>query len=198
MLNQKFGRLLVVSDCQRIKANRPRYVCQCDCGNFVQVDHYHLKDGHTTSCGCAKLDRLVAMNKTHGQSKSPTYKAWCEARGRCRNVKHKHFRHYGGRGILFSEKWDRFEDFLRDLGERPSQRHSLDRIDVNGNYEPGNCRWATAAEQQNNKRCNRFFEYAGQLLTVTQLSRLTGIPQSNLHRWLVKQGRPIENVLAAS
>jgi hypothetical protein len=198
MVNQKFGRLLVLASSDRKHPNRPRYLCVCDCGAEITADHYHLLSGHTSSCGCAKLDRLVSMNKTHGMSKSPTYKSWLEARYRCLRPNCKHYQNYGGRGISICDRWRKFENFLADMGERPSPLHSLDRIDVNGNYEPGNCRWATAEQQQNNKRVNRYVEYLGRQVTITQLARLTGVPQSTLHRWIIKEGKSVKEALPTS
>jgi hypothetical protein len=101
--------------------------------------------------------------------------AWRGMLARCRNPRHPSYKNYGGRGITACERWNSFENFLDDMGKRPSPKHSLDRIDNNGNYEPGNCRWATRREQANNTRMNRFVTFDGRTMTLAQWARETGI-----------------------
>src|ERR1039458_4876959 len=114
--------------------------------------------------------------KTHGMLKTPEYKAWGSMKQRCFNPKCKEYKNYGGRGITMSDRWiNSFENFLQDMGQRPSKDHSIERIEVNGNYETYNCKWATLIEQHNNRRDNVFLEYKGERLTVAQLSRQEGV-----------------------
>ena len=126
--------------------------CQCVCGAIRDIQASNLLSGSSKSCGCKR-----PRNITHGLSKkkSPEYLAWKNARSRCNNSNRKDYIDYGGRGITVCERWNDFEKFLEDMGKRPSSQHSLDRREVNGNYEPDNCRWATKQEQVLNRRKQR-------------------------------------------
>lgn len=148
---QRFGRLTVIEKCPNQRgARHPKYRCLCDCGKetLVQRDNF----ARTNSCGCLRAEQLVARSKTHGMSSTPEFKAWTDMRERCYRQTRKDFDHYGGRGIRVCQRWlDGFEPFFADMGSRP-EAHSLDRIDPNGDYEPSNCRWATASTQRINQR----------------------------------------------
>lgn len=145
-----FGRLTVVGEGPRI-SGRVSWSCLCDCGSSVVVRGHLLKSGETQSCGCMRTERLVAMNKTHGEYDSRTHRSWSHMLSRVRNPKHHQFKDYGGRGITVCDRWLKFENFLEDMGQRPEGK-TLDRMEVDGNYEPSNCRWATPLEQAQNKR----------------------------------------------
>jgi len=148
----KFGRLLVVSENGRGNDKRVLWNCLCDCGKSAAVRSTHLKRGSIKSCGCLRVETSTKRATTHGKSKAPEYEVWCSMIKRCRNKKSTGYPDYGGRGITVCERWNRFENFIEDMGPRPSQFHSIDREEVNGNYEPGNCKWATPAEQSRNTR----------------------------------------------
>lgn len=150
LTGQRFRRLTVLRR-DLGKTKRVYWVCRCDCGTIKSIVACDLKRPHTISCGCVNdaVRRIKALK--HGFNRTPTYVTWCAMHARCTNSKLKSFKDYGGRGIRVCDRWKDFANFLADMGERPTGR-SIDRIDVNGNYEPDNCRWATASEQRRNQR----------------------------------------------
>lgn len=162
---------------------------KCHCGKEFPSRIEGVKGGYTKSCGCLKYK---GNNTTHGMSKtSISYDCWCSMKSRCYNKNDKYYHHYGGRGIIVCEKWrNSFENFLKDIGERPSRKHSIDRINVNGNYEPENCRWATPIEQANNTRSNHFITYKGETKTIANWARSIGLShevlRKRLKRWSIE------------
>lgn len=151
-----FGRLTVVSYSHTHKTpsgqSKASWLCQCECGNQLVVKSQPLKIGNTSSCGCLRNELTGNRSRTHGMTGTPTYETWRGMRERCERPDNHRYSSYGGRGIKVCDRWmNSFENFLADMGERPDGM-TLDRIDVNGNYEPGNCKWATDAEQRMNKR----------------------------------------------
>lgn len=152
LVNQQFGRLMVI-DLASMDGGATRWQCRCECGAIVVVKSGDLRNGHTRSCGCYQRQRASQTMTRHGESKStPEYRAWLNMRTRCSNSRLVYFKYYGGRGIEVCERWHVFENFLADMGRRPTAKHSIDRINPDGHYEPGNCRWATWPEQSNNQR----------------------------------------------
>lgn len=151
--SKRFGRLVVVRQAFT-GLTEAEWYCECDCGNSTIVRGNVLRTGRTISCGCYRKEfgAEVGSIETHGMCFTRTYCSWRAMIKRCENEKHISFPNYGGRGIMICDRWRRsFEDFLADMGERPEEM-TLDRIDVNGNYEPGNCRWADDETQRSNKR----------------------------------------------
>lgn len=148
---RRFGRLQV-ERLEGLNSSRA-YVwsCLCDCGNRVIVAGSKLRFGHTTSCGCSVLERVSNLNRTHGLSKSPTYKSWASMWVRCTNPRNKDWHNYGGRGITVCKRWRKFENFLADQGLKP-EGLTLERVNNEKGYTPKNCKWATRAEQARNQR----------------------------------------------
>lgn len=157
---RKFGRLTIISLHERSeKSTMHKWLCQCTCGKTVVTAIQNLRTGNTRSCGCLFTESLVKRNTKHGltHDHKGAYRSWKDMRQRCNNPNNKSYDDYGGRGIKICERWNSFANFFADMGDRP-EKHSIDRIDVNGNYEPNNCRWATDKEQARNKRNNHIME----------------------------------------
>lgn len=169
------------------------WLCQCKCGTFLIVRRPALRSGHTKSCGCLN-DEVRQRAKTHGQSHHPLYPMWKQMKQRCENPRNDSYARYGGRGIKVCGRWLKFENFLADMGKRPTSKHSIERRNNNKNYEPSNCYWATRAEQNSNTSYNRFLEYRGERLTLTQWANRIGISHSGIQKRL-KLGWSVEQIL---
>lgn len=189
-LGERFERLVVVRPA-RSSNGRKRVWCVCSCGSRLIVHTSNLKRGNTKSCGCLQRERSVAANTIHGYKGNETYIIWKGMRGRCQS---KESKNYGARGITVCSRWDSFENFLADMGERP-EGLTLEREDNDLGYSPSNCKWATYTEQGNNKRNNVRIEYNGQNLTYSEWSRVTGIPHQYIRGRIVRSGWSIERTL---
>ena len=173
MVGRVFGKLTVVAFSHYHRQPSGKLVslwaCRCICGGDKITTGQNLLRGDTVSCGCASANQVI-----HGLKGTPTYNSWKSMKTRCLNQRSNNWQRYGGRGIVICERWLSFPNFLADMGERP-EGTSLDRIDNNGPYEPGNCRWATREEQANNTSQNIFADWGGQRKTATQLARMLGL-----------------------
>lgn len=185
---QKFGRLTAV---RRVTAGRAsRWLFVCECGESHEARATHVVSGAISSCGCLRRESSHALHLKHGHAlyvakKSATYNTWVRMKQRCSNPNGSHYKDYGGRGIIVCDRWNgSYEAFLSDMGSRPSNNHSIDRIDVNGNYEPGNCRWATKLQQANNTRACRRVAWDGREWTISELATHAGMSKQKLWKRL--------------
>jgi hypothetical protein len=152
-LGKRYGRLVVIGRGQTRVNNKPTWECLCDCGNRKDIRGTQLQRGTTVTCGCREGRARVDPPGWPRREDHALYTTWRGMRERCQYLKHVAYDRYGGRGIRVCERWDGdFRAFVEDMGPKPTAQHSIDRIDPDGNYEPSNCRWATASEQNSNKR----------------------------------------------
>lgn len=184
LTGQRFGRLTVVSRGDQDAGGRATWNVLCDCGTRRQVAGYSLRAGLSKSCGCLQA-LLRAEARPLTTEYAAEYSTWLQMRGRCSNPKATHFARYGGRGIRVCERWAEFEAFLADMGPRPSASHSIDRIDNDGNYEPGNCRWATDCEQANNQSRNVRVTIEGVTKTVAEWAATSPVSAAAIYRRIV-------------
>lgn len=174
LTGRTFSRLHVIERAPTPTGKRRRgyWRCICRCGTHCVVGSDNLRNGIARSCGCYSRDvareLLRTLSTRHRQAKTPTYNAWASMRQRCDNPRTKSYKHYGGRGIHVCPRWSDFANFFEDVGEKPTPKHSLERINHNGHYEPKNVKWATHQEQCNNRRNNVWVEYHGRRMTLTQ------------------------------
>lgn len=184
-----FGHLCVIEFAHTYKGHS-YWLCRCDCGRYSIARGSHLKTGNVSSCGCKK------GNITHGESKTRLYSVWNGMKDRCRNVNSPEYHRYGGRGISVCEEWENYETFREwALSHGYAPNLSIDRKDNDGNYNPENCRWATAKEQANNTSKTRFIVLDGERHSVSEWARKLGINQSTLSMRLNKYGWSAEKAL---
>lgn len=179
VIGQRFERVTVLANAAPLANGRRRVQCACSCGATFICEPRDLRRGATRSCGCLQKERVAAASRartTHGAVHTREYNIWLKMKARCLNPSDAKYPIYGGRGVAIHPEWvSDFTAFLRDVGPSPSRQHSIDRIDVNGDYRPGNCRWSTAKEQSRNKRSHRLVSVDGRLMPLSQACELTGI-----------------------
>lgn len=204
-IGKKYGKLQIVSlDYKKQKyAKNGRkdgflyyFKCLCECGNYTVVNLHDLTSHHTQSCGCYQKDQTSKSNKTHGLKNSPVFYIWTSMKQRCLNPNNRAYKNYGGRGITVCDEWkDDFKAFYDwAMANGYKEKLSIDRIDVNGNYEPSNCRWATRRIQSRNTRKNIIVEYKDEKLCLKDLAVKYNIDYKLLHKRF-KKGWSIEKAL---
>lgn len=154
LTGQRFGRLIAV-EYGYDQGKVLKWLCKCDCGNIKIVPTSYLRSGDTKSCGCYNKEGSSKKSFKHGGHGSTEYKTWRTMIDRCTNENVLQYKYYGARGIKICERWFDFANFIEDMGKKPDMSYSIDRIDVNGNYEPSNCKWATKTEQAINQRMKK-------------------------------------------
>lgn len=185
--NQRFGQLLAVSPTDERRRKQVIWLCRCDCGAEVLAPTYALRSGNTTSCGCKRITSI----SSHGLSKKRGYSSWLLMRNRCSDPARMY---YYQRGITVCKRWEKFENFFADMGERPVGT-TLDRKNNNRGYSPSNCRWASKEEQANNRRSVTKIKHKGMSMSVAQWARKTGIRDDTL-RYRLKNGWSIKAALS--
>ena len=203
LVGMKFGRLTVIDrESPKSKKTKGLWVCKCECGNVIKVNTSALKSGNTTSCGCKRKETLRQLRTKHGESDTRLYKVWLDMKRRCYNAKDVDYKNYGGRGITVCDEWkDSFVSFSQWAYENgydkdaPKGQCTIDRIDVNGCYEPENCRWVNIHIQSNNKRNNRILTYNGESHTLSEWCEIVNIPYNCLQLRLNKLHWSVEKTL---
>lgn len=162
LINKRFTRLVAVKRVENDKLGSSRWLCKCDCGNYKIARGGYLRNGKTKSCGCLQREQSRINGKVciiHGMRRTSEYGIWIHMNQRCYNFNNKDYKNYGGRGITICDEWRySFAAFLRDMGKRPGLKYTLERINNDGNYELGNCKWAIMREQSGNTRRNKLFK----------------------------------------
>lgn len=185
---QRFGRLTALRD-----AGAPRWMFRCDCGTEKEINSRNVERALTRSCGCLQRQRAVETKTTHGHAArgklSAEYQAYRSMIARCYRPTNNRYDCYGGRGIRVCQRWrESFAAFLTDVGPRPSPKHSIDRIDNDGDYEPGNVRWAVRREQMQNRTCTLIVTAHGRAMTLPEAAEVSGIPYATLKARIFTHG----------
>lgn len=193
LIGRVFGKLTVIE--RRGTRNRsPLWYCRCACGGEKTVPGMVLRAGRSNSCGC--LQRQPGQNRRHGMSKSTEHNIWTGMRERCKNPNSKFYSYYGGRGIKRCERWNVFENFYSDMGRRPSRKHTIDRIDNDGDYSPENCRWALPTVQHGNTRKNVYFVIRGEKAHLSEWARRFHIDPDLVSQRILRDGMSPEDALS--
>lgn len=189
---EKHGYLTAIKFIRKVRGNQ-YWLFRCDCGSRKRIRSDNVLNGITRSCGCYRKINNKNLFSTHGMTDSSTYRTWNSMRMRCGNKKDPSYKNYGGRGITVCKRWDKFENFYEDMGERPEET-TLDRIDNGGEYKKENCRWATVRQQHNNTRVNHFISHEGKTKTIAQWARVAKISYNTLW-YRVNCGWSVEKAL---
>ena len=196
---KRFGRLTVISLAGKNLHGQTKWLLKCDCGKEITKPSFYFVNGHTTSCGCYHKE-VVNRPRTHGycrDGKTVEYKTWVGIKKRCYNQNNKDYHHYGGRGIVMCPRWlESFENFLADMGLRPHSKLSIERVDNEKGYEPGNCIWATQKVQRRNSRNVKKHTFNGETLTATEWAIRLGVKKWTMYARLRNKNFSIERALS--
>jgi len=197
LTGEQFGRITVLHRAEN-RGKQTFWLCECSCGSTKEICAYNLTKGLTKSCGCLSAEMIGERSRTHGMTESREYQIWLGMKARCHTESNRAYKYYGAKGVSVCDAWfNSFEQFLADMGVAP-EGASIDRVDVRGNYEPSNCRWATAEEQANNKSNNRRITWQGKTMTAAQWGRELGLKQHTILRrlrdgWTVPRALTVKN-----
>ena len=193
LTGRRYGKLVVLNRDENNKGRNVKWVCVCDCGSQTTVCGNDLKAGKTVSCGCLRKE---GSHRTHSMSRTRLYRIWGNMKSRCTNSNVKQYKDYGARGITVCQEWmDSFETFKEwAMANGYSEELTIDRIDVNGNYNPSNCRWITRKEQSLNRTDNHWLNYKGETKTIAEWSAITGIHRATIESRL-RNGMTTEQAL---
>lgn len=192
LTGQVFGRLTVIKLAPKSKAGNIKWECKCECGNVFYVHGSMLRRGGSNSCGCLSIEMTSERSTTHGMSREPLYRVWATMKARCYNKNHNRYKYYGGRGIKVCDRWlNSFENFLEDMGMR-AEGLTIERVDNDDDYSPGNCEWRTHADQSRNRRTTKLSikkiikvkEMSGLGLATKEIASLFGVSTSTIRRVL--------------
>lgn len=198
MQGKKFGKLTVLGPSHKDSRGEWRWRCQCECGNISVVAGYKLRSGHTTSCGCVQSAwRKRGPTHTHGMTNTRLYNTWCNMKARCSNTKNYEYHAYGGKGVRVCPDWSKFEAFYEwAIANGYEDGLTIDRIDVNGDYSPDNCRWATQAVQSLNRTDNHLVTAFGKTQTIKEWADEYGLKYDTLERRLNGYHWPAERAIS--
>jgi len=195
LIGQRFGHLTVLERAENNRHNQTRWRCRCECGSEKVVLQSTLARGDAKSCGClSSRNRIGDRTRSHGKTGSTTYAVYRAMMQRCYDKNADRYADYGGRGIYVCDRWQTFQGFYADMGDRPSGM-TLDRLDNSGPYSPENCQWRSYKSQARNRRTNRLLTFGGETLCVAEWGERTGIKPATIHRRIFVYEWPVERAL---
>jgi hypothetical protein len=196
MVGKRFGRMMPILDCGKNSRGMYQYLCVCDCGESKVVAGIYLRNGGSQSCGCFQRESTSARkgNQSHGKARTSVYISWQSMKTRCTNSSHKHYHRYGGRGISYDPRWETFENFYADMGDKP-KGYTLERIDNSKGYSKDNCKWASRKEQLRNTISTVLLTYKGKTQCMLDWSKETGISYATI-RSKLKLGWRADQIFA--
>lgn len=194
-IGQKFGKLLVLQDGVLRQNGRRTVLCVCDCRVRKEINLNRLLCGSVKSCGCLARESRTGRHKTHGLTGTKIFRAWSNMIERCQNPKNRKYKIYGGRGIKICKRWLKLKSFVKDMGDPPTPKHSLDRINNDGDYKPSNCHWATYADQQKNRRITLWVELNGSRKTLKEWCVLYSLNYDTVWCRIYRWGKTPERAL---